>query len=185
MIIYQITNTINSNSYVGKTTKSVHIRFREHYYKRKNSTHLHRAINKYGIENFTISVLEETTPNLLNEKERFWINKLQPHYNMTPGGEGGDTSNSENYKRAIKNWHLSRSPKDYATYGMLGKTQSSRFHLAIKKSNCCPVVCDNVEYSSIGEAEKSYPGIKLRHRLDSSKYPTFYRLREKTSHTRK
>ena len=75
--------------------------------------------------------------------------------------------------------HKKRIPSDYATYGMLGKKQSDRFTQAIKESNRCPVICEGIEYKSVGEAEKANIGISIRKRLDNPKYPEFYRLREK------
>ncbi len=52
-----------------------------------------RAIRKYGFENFVYIVIEECeTPEKLNEREIYWIAKLNcknPNdYNMTDGGEG-------------------------------------------------------------------------------------------------
>lgn len=47
-------------------------------------------------------------------------------------------------------------------------------------ANRCPVVCDGVKYSSVGEAQIAYPGINIRKRLDNPKYPNFFRLRERT-----
>jgi hypothetical protein len=64
------------------------------------------------------------------------------------------------------------------TYGMLGKE-----HLMKGKSlskNYCPVVCEGVEYPSVGAAQEAYPGCNIRKRLDNPKYPDFYRLRERT-----
>ena len=107
-LIYKITNTINSKQYVGQTTKTLMERFDAHESKSKYvDTYLYRAIRKYGLPAFTIEVLEEVEPELLSERERFWIAKLNtliPNgYNMTEGGEGGDTSMSHNYQKAMKN----------------------------------------------------------------------------------
>lgn len=178
-IIYQITNVVNFKCYIGKTTKTAEHRFKRHCCNsKKGNTHLYRAMRKFGLDKFTVTVLEETTPELLNDREQFWISELNPHYNMTSGGDGGDTSNSPNYKKGM----LSRStdPSKLASYGMLGKKQSEKFYNAVKKSNCCPVVCEGVKYSSVGEAQKAYPGINIRKRLDNEKFPQFYRLRERT-----
>jgi hypothetical protein len=134
-------------------------------------------MRKYGTINFTIKVLEETDSP--NEREIYWIKTLHPHYNMTEGGDGGDTSNSPNYKLGMKTYHESRKPEDYATYGMLGKKQSQKNLNAIKKSNSCPVMCEGIEYSSVGSAQEFYKGISIRRRLDDPKYQQFYRLKEK------
>jgi group I intron endonuclease len=174
MIIYKITNKVNGFFYIGKTSKSIEQRFKRHFYNhKKGNTYLYKSMRKYGFDNFIIETLEET-PNL-NEREMFWINELSPHYNMTKGGDGGDTSKSPNFLKGIKN-----RPPPKPTYGMLGKKQSEKFFNAIKQSNKCPVICEGKLYNSVGEAQLDYPGVSIRKRLDNPKYPNFYRLREKT-----
>ena len=91
--IYQIQNDINNKIYVGKTEFSIEKRWKEHCsdYKKEEYRHrpLYKAINKYGIEHFHISLLEET--NNPEERERYWIEKLNSFkygYNATMGGEG-------------------------------------------------------------------------------------------------
>lgn len=182
--IYKITNLITNQEYIGKTKKPIERRLQQYKlnirYKRSKNTHLSKAMRKYGTFNFIIECLEEVSDDNIDKKEKEYIAKLKPHYNMTIGGEGGDTSKSLNFIEAMKKHHASRSRESYASYGMLGKKQSERNLQAIKLSNRCPVMCDGTRYESVGEAEKHYPGIKVRGRLDSPKYPTFYRLRERT-----
>ncbi len=89
-VIYKLTNTINGKSYVGKTTQSLGRRISGH---KSANTAVGRAIRKHGVENFTIEVLEEChTPEQLNEREIFWIAKLNckapKGYNCTAGGDG-------------------------------------------------------------------------------------------------
>ena len=62
--IYVITNLINQKQYVGKTSYSIEKRWKEHCYdSKKNDVNKHRplynAMQKYGIENFSISLLED------------------------------------------------------------------------------------------------------------------------------
>lgn len=184
MIIYQITNKITEDFYIGKT-KNPQERFYRHKYNAintKSQTHLHRAMRKYGVDNFIFSVLEEVKSiEGLNDREIYWIHNLKPKYNMTKGGDGGDTSSSPNYKSAIKKVHFNKKPQDYATYGMLGKSQSEKFYKKIKESNSCPVSCEGKVYNSVGEAQTAYLGISIRKRLDNKKYPDFFRLRPKTN----
>ena len=59
MYIYQITNNITHDCYLGKTVIGIGQRFSSHKYnakKNKSQAHLYRAMRKYGIENFTISI---------------------------------------------------------------------------------------------------------------------------------
>jgi len=91
--IYKITNKINGKIYIGKTEKSIERRFKEHCAEfakaRSKDRPLYRAFNKYGIENFSIELIEIT--DIPEEREMFWINFYQSYqkgYNATLGGDG-------------------------------------------------------------------------------------------------
>ena len=75
--IYIIKNYINDKVYIGLTTRTVEIRFKEHLklLKSNQSQLIHRAINKYGKNNFYVETLEECSENLLDEREMFYIEK--------------------------------------------------------------------------------------------------------------
>lgn len=99
--IYLITNNVNGKQYVGKTCKTtVEKRFKQHIKNTKlNSIYkmpLYSAMNKYGIENFSVSTLEECSSEDSSDRERYWIEKLDTYnvgYNATYGGEGKNTYN--------------------------------------------------------------------------------------------
>ena len=61
--IYKITNKVNGKAYVGKTTDTVQVRWKEHLkdFKRKRCANrpLYRAIRKYGIDAFNVETIEE------------------------------------------------------------------------------------------------------------------------------
>lgn len=177
MIIYQITNNFTNDFYIGKT-KNLQKRISSHKYnasKQESQQHLYRAMRKYGIDNFIFTILDTAENSIeLNEKEIYWIQKKSPIYNMTKGGDGGDTSCSDNYKLGMK----SRIHPHTPTYGMLGKKHPMKGKSLAK--NCCPIICEGIEYSSVGHAQKAYPGISIRKRIDNPSYPTFYRLKPKT-----
>jgi len=92
MIIYQITNKITNDVYVGKTSQNFKKRINAHksIAKRGKGSFLHKAIRKYGIENFSFQVLEENIVDeiTLNKREIFYIKSIQPRYNLTLGGDG-------------------------------------------------------------------------------------------------
>ena len=132
MFIYKITNTINNKTYVGKTTKSIQERFRKHQQSAKyGNTYLYRAMVKYGVDNFKIEIVEECEGDL-NDRERHWIAELRPEYNMTGGGDGGDTSSSPNFKAGVAEHHASRT--SYPGSRMLGKTHSEETKLKQSKA---------------------------------------------------
>ena len=91
--IYKIINDINNKIYIGKTYYSIEKRFAEHCAdrtKRRNEKRpLYSAMNKYGVEHFHISLIEEV--NNPEEREKYWIeysNSYHNGYNATYGGDG-------------------------------------------------------------------------------------------------
>ena len=92
--IYKITNNINNKCYVGKTERTVQIRWSEHIRpsRWKLDLPLYRAFSKYGIDNFSIEEIEECDNAFLDEREIYWISYFDTYkkgYNCTAGGEGG------------------------------------------------------------------------------------------------
>ena len=100
-VIYVLTNLVNEMKYVGMTTQYDERqadlpRWRAHVYAAINGgsqLFIHRAIRKYGVENFSAEVVRRCqTRRLLLESERSWIKKLRTFgplgYNLTLGGEG-------------------------------------------------------------------------------------------------
>lgn len=183
-IIYRITNTVNEHIYVGKTIKTLGVRFSQHVHeaaKRQSQTHLHRAMRKYGVDAFIVDILEYTDAGNINERELHWVATLQPHYNMTEGGDGGDTSCSPNYKLGMSR-RRDMSGSNNPMYGRKrdNTKQLKKMHEVARVVNKCPCVCEGITYESVGAAEANYPGIKLRRRLDDPNWTEFYRLRPKT-----
>lgn len=99
MIIYKIVNSKNSKVYVGKTERSLSIRFNEHIQLSKNSDRpLYRAMRKHGVKNFNIEKLEVCDESNIDEREVHWINFYNSYkngYNATKGGEGKSLLNYE------------------------------------------------------------------------------------------
>lgn len=91
MIIYKITNLVNGKVYIGQTTRKVNFRLAEHKYR---GTLVGKAIKKYGIGNFEITVIDHAhSKEELSNKEIFWIgvyNSTNPEkgYNISTGGAG-------------------------------------------------------------------------------------------------
>jgi group I intron endonuclease len=109
VVIYLITNAANGKLYVGRTVLPLSVRWSKHKAdaKRRVNYYLYRAMNKYGLAHFSISVLSEhETEEELNEAETQWIAKLHTDdptvgYNMTAGGDGisGYTMSAETRKK--------------------------------------------------------------------------------------
>lgn len=89
--IYKITNQLNKKFYIGKSV-NIYKRWTEHC-RSTDTCPIHKAIQKYGKENFSLTILEECTKQELNDKEIFWIQKYNGYqdsncYNATRGGDG-------------------------------------------------------------------------------------------------
>lgn len=138
-IIYKITNKINNKVYIGQTIRSLKTRWKHHIYdalNQKTNTRLARAIRKYGINNFSIEILEQT--NQLNEREIYYVDLFKSTgssgYNIKIGGCGGPHSketktkiSKANKRRvwtkemrdrmsdSIKKWHKNNHPLKHST----------------------------------------------------------------------
>lgn len=106
MIIYRAHNPITGKSYIGKTSIGLDWRRKEHIKKSRNGSpfYFHNALRKYG-DIFEWSILEE---NVSSDRELYWIERYDTFnsgYNMTKGGDGGDTLSNhpdlENIKKKI------------------------------------------------------------------------------------
>jgi group I intron endonuclease len=97
MIIYKTTNLINGKFYIGQDSKNDPSYF-------GSGKLLHKAIEKYGIENFRKDILEQCiSKHELNEREIYWILELKPVYNIAKGGSGGNTRYNFDLE-AYNNW---------------------------------------------------------------------------------
>ena len=173
--IYKITNQINGKVYIGKTLNTKERRWKEHCgdftTERCRNRPLYRAMNKYGIENFTIEEIEECSPEAVNEREKYWIEQygsFKRGYNATVGGDG---KQYVDYDLICSLYKEVQSVKKVA---LLAGVCESTVHVALKNSNIDiihgslsrsrekPVAkCDKITgeilevYPSVGEAEKA------------------------------
>jgi len=89
-LIYLIENNITGKKYIGKhSTNNID----DSYF--GGGVYLKRSIKKYGISNFSKKIIEFCDKSDLNKKEIYWISKMNTKnpngYNLTNGGDGGDT----------------------------------------------------------------------------------------------
>jgi group I intron endonuclease len=114
--IYIVVNNVNGNFYVGSAiTNRINTRFRNHcIHLRGSNRPLLRAINRYGIQNFSFHILEyfkgfvhKENLNLnhlkLLERETFFINSLKPIYNiLTIAGSSLGFKHTEQTRNKMK-----------------------------------------------------------------------------------
>ncbi len=93
--VYLIKNKVNGKAYVGCSI-DIEERWRGHIWETnsKKSTGynfaIHRAIRKYGLDNFEFTILEQTEDTY--NREKYWIERYDSYnngYNETTGGDCG------------------------------------------------------------------------------------------------
>ena len=85
--IYMLTCRINGKRYIGKS-KNIRRRLNEHKRCQSFAPIISKAIAKYGWDAFDKEILEVCSIEELDEKEIYYIAKIQPEYNLAKGGGG-------------------------------------------------------------------------------------------------
>lgn len=105
MLVYKATNVINKKSYIGITNnlsrrQDEHLRLATN---QKSDYHFHRAIRKYGYENFQWDILSEIDTREksgLNEKKMIKkYDTFKNGYNSTTGGDRAFQMSSESKRK--------------------------------------------------------------------------------------
>jgi len=85
--VYEILNITNGKRYVGSAV-NLPRRKNDHWRRLRGNHHrnqyLQNAWNKYNEEALEFEVLEHLEPEILVSFEQWWMNMLQPEYNMCP-----------------------------------------------------------------------------------------------------
>lgn len=120
---------------------------------------MYKSIRKHGINNFICEFLADG----LDDEEVILIDKLKPEYNMTIGGDGGNTSTSPNYitgmerrdYRGDKNPMYGRRGQDNPNYGKRkspDQIEKCRQNYTGKR---IPVRVNGVDYTCVSGAAKA------------------------------
>jgi group I intron endonuclease len=100
--IYLIRNKINGKTYIGQSL-NIQRRFWDHRcVSHETNVHLRHSLKKYGKENFEYIVLEECSPEMLDDREIYYIEKYKPEYNVTKGGQGRKKRLPEEVKDVLR-----------------------------------------------------------------------------------
>ena len=94
--IYLLTHTASGMKYVGQTIQTIATRLRGHLDQAQDGRRspMHKIMDKEGLDGFSVLRLDSTkNQNELNEKEKYWIKKLDTEwpkgFNMDSGGRVG------------------------------------------------------------------------------------------------
>lgn len=135
--IYKITNITTGNSYIG-SSKNIYLRWADHKkpssLRRYKSQQLYKDFILYSIQNFKFEIIEELSENL-KEREQYYIDLLQPYYNINKNIYNNTNKNKTPISAVymIKNiitgdsyigsscsiqdrWHVHRNSKNYLKY---------------------------------------------------------------------
>jgi len=169
--IYKVTNKVNGKVYIGQTLYTTEVRWQGHlnsYYNGVESK-LYSAMRKHGVENFIVECVEECDNDQLDEREIYYIAKLDSYhqgYNATLGGSGPRTAEFDG-EELLKLWndgysqtnisHSLNLSRDTIKAFLLGKGISEQdLYNQGKQLNTRKVCC--IDFYS-REIAKVYPSI--------------------------
>ena len=169
--IYMYTNKINGKRYIGQA-KDFNNRHRRHINsshdsnrKRDYNTPFHRAIRKYGIENFEIKILAHDVPTQekLNEYKIFFIKRYNTLVKNNKGYNYALSGNGGNQTLACKTEEEMKDIRKRQKESVIKTTRSEEHRKAISEArkginspNCKPVL----QYTKDGKFIKRYDYIK-------------------------
>jgi group I intron endonuclease len=169
-IIYGWYNTKSEKWYVGQTIDEEG-RFKRHIYNainKKDKTYFHRAIRKYGLDNWVYCVLEDNIlRDNLNMREMYWVEEFDSFYNgynLTAGG--GNTIFSEEVKEKLKGKIRSEETRKRISNACKGKHLSDETKEKLSKAHKGQIPwnkgkCLSDEHrEKISEAKKGLIGLR-------------------------
>lgn len=147
--IYKIVNNENGKFYVGQTGKPITERLNEHYVNRKQAPdrEMYADMIKYGKKAFSVVFLEQVDDDLSNERERYWIEKLdalEKGYNSMVGGDFMPKLTKEQEQKIIDLYHETQSGIKTAD---ITKHATSTVYKVLKDYNV-ELYNDNLYFSS-------------------------------------
>ena len=168
-VVYKITNRLNNKVYIGLTTVSLAERWRNHKASvGRVKRHLYFAMEKYGVENFSIEELDSADdPVKLGKLERKYIKEYNSTdyrfgYNNTFGGETNQLDGNPRARLTVED--IENIRKIYSE-GLIGCKE------------CWELYSDKISYSAF---EKVYEGSTWK-----SIMPEVYTDENKKKHKRK
>ena len=167
-IIYCATSP-SGKKYYGFTYNLINRKIAHKKHSTKKTNRFYCAIKKYGFNNFVWTIIEtyesddkDFIRDILRKREIFWIEKEKTYlrefgYNMTHGGDGGDTfsNKSDNEKKLFiqRKSELSKGKNN----PMYGKNVYDIWVENFGKETADIKLSERKEKSSLSHKGKSYP----------------------------
>ena len=181
--LYKITNAVNGKTYIGITKQTLEERLTLHISHSRNPKYpIQYAINKYGSENFSIELLEESEDRkYISELEEPTIIRYDSRnqgYNVAVGGICGNlgpeafakrketisnytTDRKAEYKERLRLRNLGKTKEtDYGRLAQSEKIKGNKFALGLKHSEETKEI--------ISKANKKPKSQKTRQKMSNS-----------------
>ena len=169
-IIYGWYNTKSGKWYIGQTIDEEG-RFKRHIYNainKKDNSKFHRALRKYGLDNWVYCVLADNILRAnLNMREMYWVEEFDSFYNgynLTAGG--GQTIFSEEVKEKLKGQIRSEETRKRISNACKGKHLSDETKEKLSKAHKGQIpwntgkCLSNEHRKKISEAKKGLIGLR-------------------------
>lgn len=162
--IYKYTLNKTGQLYIG-ITKNPKQRFVEHKSTAKcKDSRLNRAILKYGIENFTVEIIDgHKDINIAKKQETGWIGQYRDSgyelYNISKGGALADEEAIERLRKALTGRPMPQSQKDNISKAQKGKVTSEatklKMSIAAKGKKKSAEACKNMSIAKKSDPNRS------------------------------
>ena len=168
--IYKATNIVNNKAYIGFTSNFNTRKFQHEWLSenRKDKSYFHKALKKYGKENFKWEIVYKSYDkiNTHKKKEPYYIkhfNTYAPNgygYNLSKGGDGGGQIRSNQWRERQSATRLSHprckelqtKATEAARIANTGKKQTEEHIKKRIQNKQKKVIINGVHYTSLKEA---------------------------------
>lgn len=141
--IYWWVNVIDNKNYIGSSI-NLSRRFKEYYNyshisKVRRNFPIHSALLEYGYSSFKLEILEYCEPNVLIEREQYYLDNLKPEYNvLKKAGSMLGFRHSEYTKKLFRITRLGRPCSEI-----------TRLKLSVNNHKSIPVILTNIKTGNI------------------------------------
>lgn len=153
---------VNNKSYIGQTVDFQ--RRKRNHLTAKDEYPFHRALRKYGAENFVWTILENCDKEFLDDREKYWISyydTFSKGYNSTLGGDNADSlvnwiKNNPGKAKNCAKQHIALANQYWIEHPEEKAEQLKRAQIAGGKAVSKKVLCIETQmtFDSLSEAEE-------------------------------